>query len=168
MFVRYYLELPLPARQVEQTLVQAPAGWLAAIAAAAQERGNGLLSEVGVGAPGARVGRRAASRLGEPVHLASMTSLPLTWEPAGLEGVLAGLDAILELGALGPARTQLAISARYRPPLGRTVAGQHRVAEATSRTSDRVAEATLNGTSSDQLGHAISLSQPDPAARIGP
>ena len=161
MFVRYYLELPLPARQVEQTLVQAPAGWLAAIAAAAQERGNGLLSEVGVGAPGARVGRPPSLRLGEPVHLASMTSLPLTWEPAGPEGLLAGLDAILELGALGPARTQLAISARYRPP--EDSAGQ----PGDRFLAHRVAEATLKDFL-DQLGHAISLSQPDPAARIGP
>ena len=118
MFVRYYLALPLPAGQVEQILVRAPCGWLAAIAATAQERGHGLLSELGVERPGARVGPVAGPgpggfRLGDPVHLASMTSLPLAWEPAGL---LAGLDAVLELGALGPARTQLAISARYQPP----------------------------------------------------
>ena len=164
MFVRYYLELPLPAGQVEQTLVRAPCGWLAAIAATAQERGHGLLSELGVERPGARVGpgRGAGGpggfRLGEPVHLASMTSLPLAWEPAGL---LAGLDAILELGALGPARTQLAISARYQPP--EATAGQP-----TDRfLAHRVAEATLKDFL-DQLGHAISLSQPDPAGRIGP
>ena len=53
MFVRYYLELPLPAGQVERTLVQAPPGWLAAIATAAQERGQGLLGEIGVGGRGA-------------------------------------------------------------------------------------------------------------------
>jgi hypothetical protein len=164
MFVRYYLELPLPAGQVEQTLVRAPSGWLAAIAATAHERGHGLLSELGVEGPGARVGpgRGAGGpggfRLGEPVHLASMTSLPLAWEPAGL---LAGLDAILELGALGPARTQLAISARYQPP--EATAGQ----PGNRFLAHRVAEATLKDFL-DQLGHAISLSQPDPAGRIGP
>jgi hypothetical protein len=49
--------------------------------------------------------------------------LSLTWEPVGLEGVLPRLDANLELGSLGGDRTQLAISARYRPPLG--VVGRH-------------------------------------------
>jgi hypothetical protein len=158
MFVRYYLELPLPARQVEQTLIQAPAGWLAAIAATSQERGHGLLTELGVEGPGGGVGRPSGFRLGEPVHLPSMTSLPLVWEPAGL---LAGLDAILELGALGPARTQLAISARYQPPAD--PAGQ----PGERFLAHRVAEATLKDFL-DQLGHAISLSQPDPAGRIGP
>ena len=49
--MRYYLEL-LPAGQVEQILVQAPCGWLAAIAATAQERGHELLSEPGSRGPG--------------------------------------------------------------------------------------------------------------------
>ena len=48
MFVRYYLELPLAAAQVEQTLVDAPPGWLASLSAAAQERGEGLAARVGV------------------------------------------------------------------------------------------------------------------------
>jgi hypothetical protein len=158
MFVRYYLELPLPAGQVERTLVQAPAGWLSAIAATAQERGRGLLSELGVEGPGGRGGRPGGLRLGEPVHLPSVTSLPLAWEPAGL---LAGLDAVLELGALGPARTQLAISARYQPP--EDPAGQ----PADRFLAHRVAEATLKDFL-DQLGQAISLSQPDPAGSMGP
>jgi hypothetical protein len=71
----------------------------------------------------------------------------LTWEPVGLEGVLPQLDANLELGSLGADRTQLAISARYRPPLG--VVGRaldrvllHRVAEATLKDFiDRVGAA---------------------------
>jgi hypothetical protein len=76
-----------------------------------------------------------------------MTSLPLTWEPVGLEGVLPRLDANLEVGFLGEDRTQLAISARYRPPLGvlgRTVDRVllHRVAEATVKDFlDRVGAA---------------------------
>ena len=79
-----------------------------------------------------------------------MASLPLTWEPVGLEGVLPHLDANLELGSLGEDRTQLAISARYRPPLG--VVGRavdrvllHRVAEATLKDFlDRLGQAITN------------------------
>jgi hypothetical protein len=136
MFVRYFVELPLPAAQVERALVDQPPGWLAEMAGAAQQRGDELLTEVGVGPLGTRLGRRVAIQLGEPMRFPSMTSLTLTWEPIGLEGLLPRLDADIELGSLGEDRTQLAISARYRPPLG--VVGRavdrvllHRVAEAT-------------------------------------
>jgi hypothetical protein len=129
MFARYFVEVPLPADRVERALLASPAEWLSAMAGAAQERGDGLLTEVGVGPLGTRLRRPVTIRLGAPVRFPSMTSLPLTWEPVGL-------DADLELGSLGQDRTQLAISARYRPPLG--VVGRavdrvllHRVAEAT-------------------------------------
>jgi hypothetical protein len=147
MFIRYYIELPLPVAVVEQALVGCPAGWLSAVAGEAQRRGDGLLGEVGVGPLRARLRRQVRIRLGEPVHFPSMTSLPLTWEPVGLDGLLPQLDANLELGSLGGDRTQLAMSARYRPPLG--VVGQavdrvllHRVAEATVKDFlDRVGQA---------------------------
>jgi hypothetical protein len=147
MFVRYFVELPLPAAQVERALLASPAEWLAAVAGEAQERGDGLLTEVGVGPLGTRLRRRVAIQLGDPVRFPSMTSLPLTWEPLGLEGLLPRLDANLELGSLGDDRTQLAISASYRPPLGavgRTVDRVllHRVAEATVKDFlDRVGQA---------------------------
>ena len=147
MFIRYYIELPLPVAQVEQALVGSPAEWLSAVAGEAQARGDGLLGEVGVGSLGARLRRQVRISLGEPERFPSMTSLPLTWEPVGLEGLLPRLDAHLELGMLGGDQTQLAISARYRPPLG--VVGQaidrillHRVAEATVKDFlDRVGQA---------------------------
>lgn len=148
MFVRYYVELPLPADQVERALLDSEPGWLSAMAGEAQRHGDDLLGEVGVGPLGARLGRRVAIQLGEPVRFPSMTSMPLVWEPVGLEGLLPRLDANLELGALGEDRTQLAISARYRPPLG--VVGRtldrvllHRVAEATVKEFlDRLGQAT--------------------------
>jgi hypothetical protein len=91
-----------------------------------------------------------------------MTSLPLTWEPIGLEGLLPRLDADIELGALGADRTQLAISARYRPPLG--VLGRavdrvllHRVAEATLKDFlDRVGQAIIGQALAADRGHAAS------------
>jgi hypothetical protein len=155
MFIRYYIEVPLPVAVVEQRLVDSPAGWLSAVAGEAQRRGDGLLGEVGVGPLGARLRRLVSIQLGEPVRFPSMTSLPLTWEPVGLEGLLPRLDANLELGALGPERTQLAISARYRPPLG--AVGQavdrvllHRVAEATVKDFlDRVGQAITDSSRTD-------------------
>ena len=117
MFVRYFVEVPLAAAQVERAMRHPPPGWLSAMAGAAQQRGDELLTEVGVGPLGPRLGRRVAIRLGTPVRFPSMVSLPLTWEPLGLEGLLPRLDANIELGSLGGDRTQLAISAHYRPPL---------------------------------------------------
>jgi hypothetical protein len=156
MFIRYYIELPLPVAKVELALAGSPAGWLSAVAGEAQARGDGLLGEVGVGPLGARLRRQVVIRLGEPVRFPSMTSLPLTWEPVGLEGLLPRLDANIELGSLGGDRTQLAMSARYRPPLG--VLGQavdrvllHRVAEATVKDFlDRVGRAITNQAMTDQ------------------
>ena len=155
MFIRYYIDLPLPVAVVEQALVGSPAEWLSAVAGAAQARGDGLLGEVGVGPLGARLRRQVRICLGEPVRFSSMTSLPLTWEPLGLEGLLPRLDANLELGSLGGDRTQLAISARYRPPLG--VVGQavdrvllHRVAEATVKDFlDRLGQAITDQVMTD-------------------
>jgi hypothetical protein len=152
MFVRYFVEVPLAATQVERALRQPPPEWLSGMAGAAQQRGDELLTEVGVGPLGPRPGRRVAIKLGPPVHFPSMVSLPLTWEPIGLEGLLPSLDANLELGSLGGDRTQLAISARYRPPLGALGRAVDRL------LLHRVAEATLKDFL-DRLGQAIVLSQ---------
>jgi hypothetical protein len=135
MFARYFIEVPLPADQVERALLDSPAEWLSAIAGAAQERGNGLLAEVGVGPLEAGLRRRVSLRLGEPVRFPSMTSVPLTWEPVGLEGLLPRLDANIELGPLGV------------------------VGHAIDRVLlHRVAEATLKDFL-DRVGQAITLSQ---------
>ena len=167
MFVRYYLELPLAAAQVEQTLVEAAPGWLASLSMAAQERGEGLAARVGAeagGAPAAapegRPGRRVALELGPPVHLPTMTWLPLRWEPLGVDSLLPRLEATIELGPLGQERTQLAISAQFEPLSGSSPGIDRGLAQ-------RVAEATLKDFL-DQLGHAVVLSHLGPAANIPP
>jgi hypothetical protein len=159
MFVRYYVEVPLAANRVEEALVASPPGWLSAMAGEAQARGDELRTAVGVGPLGPRLGRRVAIELGQPVRLPSTTSLPLAWEPVGLEGLLPRLDATIEIGSLGQDRTQLAISARYRPPLGVVGRAVDRV------LLHRVAEATLKDFL-DRLGQAITLSQPGGTARM--
>ena len=73
--------------------------------------------------------------------------IPLHWAAAGATGLFPSLDADLEIAPLGPDRTQLAMSARYVPPLGavgRAIdrAVLFRVAEATLKDFlDHVAEA---------------------------
>jgi hypothetical protein len=133
-FLRYYVELNLPAAQAKAALLDSPSSWLPALADGALERAKPLLAEVGVGPARLRVTKRVAVRLGEPVEFPSRLSLPMTWEPNGW--LLPNLQAELALGPLSKSRTQLAISGRYEPPLGvvgRTVdrIALHRVAEAT-------------------------------------
>ena len=158
MFLRYYVELDLPTEQVEAALLESPATWLPALADGAVERAEPLFAEVGVGPNGLRVARRVVVRLGQPVKFPSKLSLPMSWEPGGR--LLPKLDAELEVASLGKARTQLAISGRYEPPLGtvgRTVdrLALHRVAEATIKDFlDRAAVAlTLRSQEIERNGH---------------
>ena len=82
------------------------------------------------------VRREVQISVGETMRFPSKTVLPISWRPASGNRLLPALEADLEIAPLGPRRTQLAISARYDPPLG--AIGQaidrallHRVAEAT-------------------------------------
>jgi hypothetical protein len=147
MFVRYYLELPLPLEGAEATLLNSPNTWISGLAQDAEERGGALLAEVGFGPPGRRVEKRVQVTLGTPFRLASKIILPMTWSATGAESLFPSLEADVEVAALSLGRTQLAISARYRPPLGpigkaidRTLL--HRIAEATIKDFlDRAGEA---------------------------
>jgi len=147
MFIRYFVELPLPADRVERALRATPGHWLPALAVDAASRGEGLLAEVGIGPPGRRVGLPVTVRLGDPIRFPSKTLLPMTWEPVKEGSRFPTLDADIEVGPLGPERTQLSINGRYQPPLGRLGRAVdrvllHRVAEATVKDFlDRVAKA---------------------------
>jgi hypothetical protein len=86
-------------------------------------------------------------KLGTPFRIASKTILPMSWQATGAEKLFPSLEADVEVAALGASRTQLSVSARYRPPLGpvgRVIdkALLHRVAEATIKDFlDRAGEA---------------------------
>jgi hypothetical protein len=88
MFIRYFIEIPRPMAEVEPELLESPGSWSAAAARDAEERGEKLLAEVGFGPPGARLGKRVELQFGEPMRLPSKTVLPVSWKPAGLEGLL--------------------------------------------------------------------------------
>lgn len=149
MFVRYFLELPVPCQDVEATLLRSPEEWVPGLAGDAQDRGELLLAEVGFGIEGKRLEKRIVIELRPPLQIPSKTILPMSWEATGPRGLFPAFDADIEVAGLGPSRTQLSISARYRPPLGaigraidRTL--MHRVAEATVKDFlDRVGEALL-------------------------
>ena len=149
MFVRYYLEIPMPFDEVEQTLLNAPEDWVPGLAEDAEARGALLLADVGFWPSGHRLGKRVHIELGKPFRLASKTILPMSWRATLAEGLFPSLEADMEVAQMGSNRTQLSISARYRPPLGavgRVIdkAVLHLVAEATVKDFlDRSAEALL-------------------------
>jgi hypothetical protein len=147
MFIRYYLDLSLPFEEVEEALMAAPEAWLPGVAREAEDRGEQLLSEVGFSLDDdRRLSKEVHIELGPPHRMPGKTLLPLSWKATGAERLFPLLDADLEIATLGRSRTQLSISARYRPPLG--VVGKaldrvllHRVAEATIKDFlDRVGE----------------------------
>jgi hypothetical protein len=148
MFARYFVELEIEPDQVRDLLLRGPESWLPALATAATYQGDVLLAQVGFGQE-VRIERTVAVELGSPLALASKTILPLRWTPSGTSGLFPTLDADLEIARLEDARTQLAMSARYAPPLGavgRVVDRMvmFRVAEATIKDFlDRVARAII-------------------------
>lgn len=145
MFARYFVEIAMDPAGVEAALLDDPQAWLPGLASEANQRGDHLLAEVGFGQR-VRVCRQVRVELGEPVRAATKTVVPLRWTAVDAAGLFPELDADLEIAPLAPRRSQLAMSARYVPPLG--VMGRaldravlSRVAEATLKDFlDRVAE----------------------------
>jgi hypothetical protein len=170
MFMRYFVEVAVPVAQVESVLLGSPAAWLPGLAEDARLHGQGLLAEAGFATPVGVVAREVEVSVGRAVRFPSKLAVPMTGEPAAGEALLPGLEADLEVGPLGPRRTQLGINATYTPPLG--VIGRtadrlllHRVAEATlKRFLDQVAE-RIAGQAQDQAGDAA-LSRRNGAAAI--
>jgi hypothetical protein len=153
MFLRYFVELPLPSSEVERVLLGSPEHWLPHMAEDADAAGRTLLAEVGFGSTGMRVEKGVHIEVGHPVTLGAKTLLPIRWSATGPEGLFPSMDADIEVASLGPNRTQLSLSGRYRPPLGKLGeavdrAVLHRVAEAVVKDFlDRVAERVLAATS---------------------
>lgn len=150
MFARYFVELPMDREQIERSLLQDAQAWLPGLAGKANFHGDTLLAEVGFGEQ-IRVARTVAIEVGEPVSMSGKTVVPLRWSPVGAGGLFPALDADLEIAPLGSHRSQLAMSARYVPPLGalgRVVdrAVLFRIAEATLKDFlDRVRASLLAG-----------------------
>ena len=146
MFVRYYVELPIPADNLERALLDAPQTWLPTLAGEANARRERLLAEVGFG-DGPRIETTVVIELREPIRVPGKTVLPIRWSGAGPAHLLPALEADIEVAPITPRTAQLSMSARYTPPmgpLGRAVdrALLHRVAEATLKDFlDRVAAA---------------------------
>jgi len=148
MFVRYFLDLDDPFERVEAALLADPSSWVPGMARAAEDLGERLLAEVGFAVNvDRRVDKEVEISFGEPYRALTKTRLPMSWNATGAKQLFPSLEADLEVAGLGPSRTQISISAQYRPPmgsLGRALdrALLHRVAEATIKDFlDRVGDA---------------------------
>lgn len=168
VLVRYYQELAHPASAVESALARDPQGWLAELVDSSNERGMQLSAHVGLKVGPRRVQHAVTLDVSEPRHLGDITVIPISWRPAGKALMLPSLEGDLEVAAMGQDHTQLAISARYQPPLGwvGTVADRalmRRVAEATVKDFlDRVAHAV-----EAIIGESVAENE-TPAAPDGP
>jgi hypothetical protein len=136
MFARYFVELPMPPDLVEAALSRDPSAWIAHLAEHANRRGDTLLAEVGFGED-VRIARTVEIEFTPRVRTGTKVIYPFRWSASGPAGMFPALDADLEVAPLGAETTQLAISARYVPPLGKLGRLIDRVVLA------RVAEATV-------------------------
>ena len=145
MFIRYYVELPLDFGAVEGVLLDAPGAWVPGLLRDAEDRGRHLLAEVGFDMDTRRIDKEVEIAIGQANRMPQVTALPMSWRASGAERLFPHLDADLEIAGLGARRTQLSISASYRPPMGAVgrmldKALLHRVAEATVKDFvDRIA-----------------------------
>ncbi len=149
MFIRYFEEIPLRHEAAEAAFMNQPEALLRRLAGEADHKAEQLEVEVGFRTPGGRVRRTVELIVGEPVAVSGRLLLPIEWKPLHGHHLLPSLQGELEVGGLGPQRTQIALSARYQPPLGflgsaADRALMHRVAEATIRDFvQRLAQAIL-------------------------
>ncbi|HQT99230.1 MAG TPA: Rrf2 family transcriptional regulator [Acidimicrobiales bacterium] len=111
------VHVELPLARVAARLARGGT-WLIPHFDAARDEGEELVMRVG---PGESVwlAKTVAVHLGEPVESAEGVSVPLRWEATGPAGLFPRLVATLSVHELDPERSELTLSGRYRPPLGR-------------------------------------------------
>lgn len=148
VFLRYYAELPFPLREVERTIAGLPGECLDAAARDANLRGLLMLdTPATLSEPNLTVADVCVSLLA-PQTEGAVIRRTLQWLAVRGDAIVCVLRGDLELAELGPARTQLAISAQYRP--GAVVQATQRMA------AQRVGESTLKAFL-DRLANYVQL-----------
>ena len=136
VFLRSYVDVARPIEEVEVEMAAGVENWLPDMARGANGAGEKLLSELGFNLGKRRIGRQITVEIGAPKATGGLMFLPIRWRSATEAGLFPTLDGVLEVAALGAARTLLGLSADYQPPLGLIgkIADRalfHRVAEVT-------------------------------------
>jgi len=130
------VDVARPIEDVDARMAAGVDNWLPDMAKGAHGAGERLLSELGFNLGKRRIGRQISIEIGAPKATPGLMFLPIRWRSATEAGLFPTLDGVLEIAALGGARTLLGLSADYEPPLGLIgkVADRalfHRVAEVT-------------------------------------
>lgn len=130
-----HVELPAP---VVAAALRSGSSWLVPHVEAADAEGDEIHLRVGPGGP-TWFGKTVAVHLGTPVGTDESLAIPIVWEATGPSGLFPRLEGEFRLEALDAARSEVSLSGRYRPPLGRAGAALDeaaltRVATATVRS----------------------------------
>ena len=137
MLVRYYQVIAHPSYAVEAALTRDPLAWLPGIVRESHGRGMELVSRVGLNIGVGRADREVSMTISSPHRLGETVVIPISWVPTSGQHLVPSLEGELEIAPLDGERTQLAINATYRPPLGWVGAVAERA------MMRRVAEATM-------------------------
>lgn len=92
--------------------------WLVPHVEAAHAESEAILVRIGPGGPG-WLGKEVAVHFGTPEGSDENLVIPVTWEATGPSGLFPRFNGDLRVTALDPDRSELNLSGRYRPPLGR-------------------------------------------------
>ncbi|MFI5036714.1 MAG: Rrf2 family transcriptional regulator [Acidimicrobiales bacterium] len=92
--------------------------WLVPHLEAAHAENEAILVRIGPGGP-AWLGKVVAVHLGVPEGPDENLVIPVTWEATGPSGLFPRFNGELRVTAVDPDRSELNLSGRYRPPLGR-------------------------------------------------
>lgn len=159
MFIKAYVEIEIPFARVREAMLHPTESWLDGLARAsdeAQADGQRLLIEVGLLVAGHRLSRAGQLEVGQPLVGEQVASLPIRLSAKNQAALFPVLNGSLDAAWLGPARTQVALTAQYDPPLG--VLGRavdrallHRVAETVARNFLDAAAQGLVAASANQV-----------------
>lgn len=116
MFVRYFVELPLPFERAQQVIDDAPGQWVTQAARAANASAQSLLVEVGL-QPDSEVEQWLTLDVGDPVRLPARSVLPLTWRIREADTPFRTVEADVEVAAMGANRVHLSVAMQFHPPL---------------------------------------------------
>jgi hypothetical protein len=115
-FVRYFVELELPAAAVETALDELPGEWPVGVANKAHARALGFMLEADPHAADDVAGTVVVLGMEPATRHGSTTVRTMAWALIGPQTARPLLEADLEVGSLGYGRSQLAVAGRYYVP----------------------------------------------------
>jgi hypothetical protein len=113
VLIRYFVELPVPADAVITGLQQLPATKLVEFARNATSYGEGLYEESGLERLDQATRSDLHVQLGRPTAEDSTTAFHIRWWNEASASATPSVDGELEVGALGPRLTELAMTVQY-------------------------------------------------------